>query len=827
MANKSIRKKSPKKASTKCRSASKKGTVSVKKQFSLDFTNTETKTLFIPEDYTVTSSLRAAINSNIVILTIKTEKSSRWTVENMVQIRVEIESSVLKCANERKFIYDILKKAPIRKPIILENSKDKTKELYGYSAYYYRDINDKDRRYEEPVWRIINISKDLELYTTYSKNKLAKNFSGFAKSETASQIFARVAVALSYDVLIAQRKYLYNYARLFVDATPNSLSAGNPDDRVGHTISCFTQALEDNMESIISLGMDGAPEITRIGGGLATYVSNCREAGASIGDPNAREFSSGPISFMKAIDCCTTAVRQGRHRRGVGAFYMRIDHPDIYAFCNVRKNSGSESLRIPNTHIAVIFTKKFLQAVINDTAFELISPHSKKVVQKVSARELFNHVISARYDTGQPFVFYNENVHNMRPLLYKALGLTVETSNLCTEIMLATGRDHLGNKRNGVCCLGSINVEQISEIRNKSFLENLMREFSSKSNAKLFSDLANYKPLYDGNTENKDSQYIFMEDILSVLDISLQSFIDETENNEHKSIIYSRYSAIRERSIGVGYLGLHSYYHRVGAAFDDMDFTVKFERELFKGFKNRAMYINFDRGEIDPCPDSLDAIKNISQTLLKQYRHVRWTHMFAVAPNSTSAEIVDASYGVEPIRNMVFRTNESSTHIKISRYFQKVIDSIENEEKRRMFVDEVKMTKGKIQNIDLAKYGLSEHLKYIYKDASEIDPAIIIRKAGIRQPYLCQAQSINIVIPTNIPLADLLMIHLLAYTAGVKTLYYLRTEAPLTATAGGSIDSSKSLDAMLSMVTDDSESEHYSDRGNLDKTEDICLTCAN
>ena len=356
----------------------------------------------------------------------------------------------------------------------------------------------------------IDRTKDQNL-TNFGRATLSDRYLG--QNESYQDLFARVASVYADDNLHAQRLYNYISNLWFMPATP-VLSNGGTER--GLPISCFLNEAGDSLEGILDLWSENVWLAAR-GGGIGSYWGNLRSIGEKIGKVGK---TSGIIPFIKVMDSLTLAISQGSLRRGSAACYLPIDHPEIEEFIEMRRPTGGDvNRRSLNLHHGVLVTDDFMRAVETDDQWPLRSPKDGSVQQTISARNLWIRLLTARVETGEPYIVYIDTVNRQIPQHHKLAGLKVKTSNLCSEITLPTGNDNKGNDRTAVCCLSSLNLET-----------------------------------YD---EWKDEPQ-FIEDVMRFLDNVMSDFINKAPDTFKDA----KYSAMRERSVGLGVMGLHSFFNK-------------------------------------------------------------------------------------------------------------------------------------------------------------------------------------------------------------------------------------------------------------------------
>lgn len=556
----------------------------------------------------------------------------------------------------------------------------------------------------------LNYSRD-NLITEFGKAILSDRY--LLEGETYQDLFARVASHYADDIRHAQRLYDYISNLWFMPSTP-ILSNGGTDR--GLPISCFLNEVDDSLEEIVDTWNENVWLASR-GGGIGTYWGNVRSIGEKVRD-NGK--TSGIIPFIGVQDRLTLAISQGSLRRGSSAVYLPIWHPEIEEFIELRRPTGGDPNRKSlNLHHAVIISDKFMEAVAKDKAWELKSPHDMSTISVIKARDLWIRILLARVETGEPYILFEDNVNKLRPESYKKHGIEVKTSNLCSEITLATGKDHLGNARTAVCCLSSLNLEKYQE--------------------------------WEGNAN-------FILDVMKFLDNVLQDFIDKAPSAMKKA----KYSAYRERSVGLGVMGLHSFFQSKMIPIESVMATV-WNSKIFKYIQcevnNASKNLAATKG---PCPDAkeLDIME-------------RFTHKTAIAPTASISIIAgNSSPGIEPYNSNSYtqKTLTGSFNVR-NKHLKKLL------QKKGQDTDDVWSSimnhEGSVQHLEF----LTKEEKEVFKTAFEIDQNWIIELAANRTPFICQAQSLNIFIPADINKRDLHKIHYSAWKKGIKSTYYCRSKS--------------------------------------------------
>ena len=529
--------------------------------------------------------------------------------------------------------------------------------------------------------------------------------------EGYQDLFARVASFYGDDQGHAQRLYDYMSKMWFMPATPVLSNGGTSR---GLPISCFLNEATDSLDGIVGLWNENVALASK-GGGIGSYWGNLRSIGEKVGQ-NGK--TSGVIPFIRVMDSMTLAISQGSLRRGSAAVYLPISHPEIEEFIEIRRPTGGDPNRkAQNLHHGILVTDAFMRAVQNDEEWALTSPKDHAIVRKINARALWIRILTARVETGEPYLIFSDHVNRAMPEHLKLAGLSVKTSNLCAEIMLPTGIDQYGKQRTAVCCLSSLNLENWFEWKDEPF---------------------------------------FVEDVMRFLDNVLQDFIDRAPPGMERAA----YAAMRERSVGLGVMGFHSFLQSQNIPFESVIAKV-WNIRIFKHIRAQAdaasRVLAEERG---PCPDAADF--GIME---------RFSHKMAIAPTASISIIAgNSSPGIEPIAANVFLQKTLSGSFTVrNRHLQKLLA-----EKGRDTDDvwsTITTTKGSVQHLDF----LTEQEKAVYKTAFELDQRWVIEHAADRTPFICQSQSVNVFLPADVHKRDLHQIHMLAWKRGLKSLYYCRS----------------------------------------------------
>lgn len=564
---------------------------------------------------------------------------------------------------------------------------------------------------------VVDRSRDA-LLTDFGKKTLEDRY--LLPGESYQDMFARVATAYADDAEHAQRVYDYMSRLWFMPATP-VLSNGGADR--GLPISCFLNAVSDSLEGIQSVWNENVA-LASNGGGIGTYWGKVRSIGEKVKGAGQ---TSGIIPFIRVMDSLTLAISQGSLRRGSAAVYLDIHHPEIEEFLEIRKPSGDFNRKSLNLHHGINITDEFMIAVRDGASFGLRSPKTGEVMRQVDARSLWTKILEIRLATGEPYLIFSDTVNRLMPQHQRDLGLQVRQSNLCSEIMLHTGPDHLGVDRTAVCCLSSVNAETFMEWRDEPR---------------------------------------FIEDVMRFLDNVLEDFITRAPP-EMKAAVYS---ARRERSVGLGLMGFHSFLQSQGVAFESA-MAKSWNMRLFKHLRREAdkasRLLAEERG---PCEDAAE--RGVME---------RFSHKLAIAPTASISIICGGtSAGIEPIPANIYthKTLSGSFAVK-NPFLEKLLeDKGLNTEATWLSILE---HEGSVQHLE----GLDEDEKAVFKTAFELDQRWVIELAADRTPEICQSQSVNVFLPGDVDKWDLHMLHWSAWERGMKSLYYLRSKSVQRAAFAG------------------------------------------
>ena len=568
------------------------------------------------------------------------------------------------------------------------------------------------------------------LLTDFGKDTLDDRY--LLPGESYQDLFARVAAAYADDAGHAQRLYDHISQLWFMPATPVLSNGGTGR---GLPISCYLNSVSDSLDGIVNTWNENVWLASR-GGGIGTYWGRVRGIGEPVG-LNGK--TSGIIPFVRVMDSLTLAISQGSLRRGSAAVYLDVSHPEIEEFLEIRKPSGDFNRKALNLHHGVLITDDFMAAVRDGTTFDLVSPKTGEKRGQVDARNLFTKLVETRLATGEPYIIFVDEVNRTMPKHQRDLGLKVSTSNLCSEITLPTGPDHLGNDRTAVCCLSSLNLETWDQ----------------------------------WNTDPG-----FIEDCMRFLDNVLQDYIDRAE----PEMARAKYAAERERSVGLGVMGLHSFYQARGLAFEGAmakSWNLKMFKHIRAQVDQASMNLAAERG---PCPDAADM--GVME---------RFSCKMAIAPTASISIIAGGTSAcVEPIpANVYTHKTLSGSFVVKNPYLEKLL--ISKSKNSDAVWNSILEHGGSVGHLDF----LSADEKAVYRTAFEIDQRWLLELAGDRTPFIDQAQSLNLFIPADVEKWDLLMLHYRAWELGIKSLYYLRSMSIQRAGFAGGVEADNTAEAPI------------------------------
>jgi ribonucleoside-diphosphate reductase alpha chain len=552
---------------------------------------------------------------------------------------------------------------------------------------------------------VIDYSRD-SLFDELGIKRLKESY--MREDETSPQErFAHVSKAFGSNPEHAQRLYEYSSKHWLSYSTP-ILSFGRSNR--GLPISCFLPYLHDSAEGLVNC-LAEVNWLSMLGGGV----------GIGVGIRSSDDKSVGVMPHLRTYDASSLAYRQGRTRRGSYATYLDISHPDILLFLEMRKPTGDPNLRTLNLHHGINIPDSFMQIVERcmqdkdaDDSWELRDPHSNEVREVVSAKDLWQRILDIRMQTGEPYLHFIDASNRAMPQFQKDLGLSIKQSNLCSEIILPTDKD-----RTAVCCLSSVNLEYFDEWKNDP---------------------------------------LFLANIAEMLDNVLQYFID----NAPAAVERARFSAIRERSIGIGALGFHAYLQRNNVPFESA-LAVGRNKQIFSHIREQLNDANLKLGK--ERGEALDAVGTGQ----------RFSHLMAIAPNASSSIIMgNTSPSIEPYRANAYRQDTlSGSSLAKNKWLDRIIKSVvKSDDEYQTVWSSIIANDGSVQHLDI----LDDWQKDVFKTSMEIDQRWLVNHAADRQVYIDQAQSLNLFFRPDVNIMYLHAVHFQAWKQGLKTLYYCRSE---------------------------------------------------
>ncbi|MGY6553925.1 MAG: ribonucleoside-diphosphate reductase subunit alpha [Wenzhouxiangella sp.] len=566
------------------------------------------------------------------------------------------------------------------------------------------------------------------LLTDFGRQTLKDRY--LLAGEGPQDMFARVACAYADDLDHAQRLYDAMSQLWFMPATPILSNGGTTR---GLPISCFLNSVPDSLNGIVDTWNENV-WLASNGGGIGTYWGQVR----SIGEPvKGSGQTSGIMPFVHVMDGLTLAISQGSLRRGSAAVYLDVHHPEIEEFLEIRKPSGDFNRKALNLHHGINITDEFMQAVTEGKDFALRSPKTDEVMKRVDARSLWQRILETRLQTGEPYLLFIDTVNRDLAAHQKKLGLKVSTSNLCSEITLPTGVDPDGKERTAVCCLSSLNIE---------------------------------------TWEQWHDQPEFIEDVARFLDNVLTAFIEAAPDGMARA----RYSALCERSIGLGVMGFHSFLQAQGIPMESApakSWNLRIFRHIRGQMDAASKSLAEERG---PCPDAL-----------RVGAKERFSHKLAIAPTASISIICGGvSACIEPIPANIYTHKTLSGSFTVRNRHLKALLAERDADTPETWAS-ILEHEGSVQHLDC----LDDDEKATYRTAFEIDQRWVIELAADRAPMICQSQSLNLFLRGDIDKWDLHMLHYTAWQRGIKSLYYCRSKAIQRAGFAGKLEAAESTSA--------------------------------
>ena len=544
------------------------------------------------------------------------------------------------------------------------------------------------------------------------------------QDKTVEDIFIRSIRSYGSNEERKQRLEKYVLNNWYIPSTPVLTNAGTSR---GNPIACFLNTVEDSRKGILGHYTETG-WLASNGGGVGADWSNLRTIGSRTSKGSQ---SNGMLGFQSVVDRLVTAFAQGSTRRASYASFLNISHPEVLEFIDMRRPTGGDINRKNlNLHHGVLLTDQFMQAVLDAKSWDLIDPHTKEVKSTVQARQLWEHILETRSLTGEPYIIFQDTMNRNRPSILKDLNVDVTTSNLCTEITVATKLPN-GESATGVCCLGALNLDKWDEY--------------------------------------KDQIQEVVEDCLWHLWHVLDSFIkSDTEGAES-----AKRNAAYYRDVGLGTIGFHSLLQQKMIPFDSA-LAKSLNKRVYSTIHAAAHRANVELAhELGECQANLDA-GNIFRCA--------FTHMLAIAPNASTSIFADASPGCEPwTANAFIRKTASGTYVEKNKYLQRELQALGMDTED--FWTDCIIHGGSIQH----RTDLPQELRDVFKGAYELNQHWLVQHVADRQKYICQSQSLNLYFLPKTERKFVNSVHIKAWEKGVKSLYYMKTLTSHKATTGKAV----------------------------------------
>ena len=468
-------------------------------------------------------------------------------------------------------------------------------------------------------------------------------------------------------------------------------------------ISCYSVHLSDSISSIYS-HLKEVAQLSKNGGGVGVYMGDVRPAGAPISGGGK---STGIVPWAQQYDLAARVVSQGGVRRGSFAIYLPIDHPDVPELLRAKDHSKGDPRKFVDSNVALTISDEWVES--------MIAGDKKK-------QELFGEVLRTRMISGSPYLVFIDNANAQNPECYKDRGLSVKTSNLCSEIFLHTDEQH-----SFVCVLSSLNLARYDEFKN-------------------------WKSPITGRTVPQVA--------IHLLDAVVSEFI--RKSRDKVGLGRAVRFAEKSRALGLGTMGLHTLYQKCGLPFKSPQ-ARELNIESHKWIRHESEIASRELakrlGEPEWCVGS----------------GLRHTHLLAIAPTRTNSVISGAfSQGVEPVDSNYFVAKQAKgTYVRKNPVLEKLLCEKGVDD---TIWEQILEAKGSVQELDC----LSDFEKEVFQTAREIDQFELVKQAADRQPFVCQGQSLNLFVDPESDAAYITRLHLSAWKMGLKSLYYLKSSSLLT-----------------------------------------------
>lgn len=521
-------------------------------------------------------------------------------------------------------------------------------------------------------------------------------------------------------------------------------------------ISCFTGFVGDNREEI-GFHYYEATWLASNGGGYKSAWSALRPINSSTSTGSK---TGGLIPFFHVMDGLIIATHQGNNRRGVYGGACDISHVEIIEFISSRKMSGDPNKRSRNIFQTVNIPDIFMYAVLEDAMWGL-KDHQGNVVKTIKARALWEMIMDMPFETGCPFILWSDTANDGLPTSQKMLGLKVHNPNICTEITLATDKD-----RTAVCCLCSPNAAKYDEWKDHphfisdltEMLDNILEYFIQNALYACTKD-------YDWD-KLRNTIFQSMADIgVNLTSTQVEKLAKDVVEKNIMGYKKAVYSAKRERAIGIGLMGLDTYFMSKEIAYESNEalaLTQEITQNIKANFVKASQRLAIERGE----PEDMIGTG------------MRNSHGLAIAPTATNSIIVNVTAALEKCyENIYTQKTKSGTFEVVNPALTKVLDrhGINTPEFRKSISDQ----NGSVQHLKQ----LTDHERKYLRTAFEIDQRWVVEHAAVAQQSVCQAISVNLFFKPETPRKYVNNVHLLMWKRGLKTRYYVRTKAVNTADA--------------------------------------------
>tara|TARA_Y100000389_G_scaffold205069_2_gene262684 strand:+ start:1083 stop:3326 length:2244 start_codon:yes stop_codon:yes gene_type:complete len=613
---------------------------------------------------------------------------------------------------------------------------------------------------KERIIREVNYEKDYD-FDYFGLKTLLKGYLIKVNSkviERPQDMFVRVAIGIHKDNIeniIETYKMLSN--KLLTHATPTLYNAGTNRPQMS---SCYLLGMQDDSISGIYDTLQQCAHISKWAGGIGLHVHNIRATGSPINGTNG--FSTGIVPMLKVFNSTARYVNQGGKRNGSIAIYLQVDHPDVFDFLDLRKNTGDEEYRCRDLFLAAWIPDLFMKRVENNEKWSLFCPYKapglsdvygdeyealyKKYEEEgrynkqISAQELWFAICEAQMETGTPYILYKDAINNKSN--QKNIG-TIKSSNLCCEVTLYTSPEEVA-----VCNLASLSLPKcvVDGIFDFTALEEASRVATKNLNNVIDH---NFYPIPEAEVSNMKHRPIGigvqgLADVFMMLRLPFESPDAMKLNKDIFETIY--YAALKESN-------------RLA--------KIEGPYETFKGSPASQGILQFDMWNVTPSDryDWNTLRENIKNHGLKN------SMLISPMPTASTSQILGNNECFEPYTsNLYLRRTMAGEFVVVNKHLVK--DLIERGIWSKKIKDLIIAHDGSVQRIET----IPDDIKEIYKTVWEMKQRNLIDMSADRAPYICQTQSLNLFV--DIPeIRKLNAMHFYAWKKGLKTgIYYLRTK---------------------------------------------------